>query len=197
MAIFKAGPDGYNVATDTFAGVTSVEVARSTYAELAMGDGSTLRVFGEKLTYSGSGSSLRLSSGTVTRVISVEGDGTTEFDLQKVSMSVATFLGRVEAGQVLVRSGHVVPAAVGEVDQRLAVVVDGDDAAVGQAHRVVEELRRDLTAGVEDVDQDFLGGAVLDRLQAGADVVPFAGQLVAVHALAAIDELAPRGVAGH
>ena len=68
MAIFTA--DGYNVATDSFSGVTDLAVAQSTLAEFHIGDGGSLRLTGTGFTYVGSGNNMELTGGTVTGILS-------------------------------------------------------------------------------------------------------------------------------
>ena len=89
----------------------------------------------------------------------------------------------------------VLGAAEGEAGVGFGGEEAGEDAAVGEADYVFEEVGRNLAVGIENVNENFLRRAVLYRFQAGADVVAFAFELVAVEAFAAIDELAARRVA--
>ena len=50
MASFTVGARGYDMTTDTFAGVENVTVARSTFAELLMADGEKMKIYGSGFT---------------------------------------------------------------------------------------------------------------------------------------------------
>ena len=60
----------------------------------------------------------------------------------------------------------------------------GEDAAVVERDGVFEVIGRDLAVGVDDVEEQLLGGPPLHRRQVRADRVPPLAQLVAGHALA-------------
>ena len=89
----------------------------------------------------------------------------------------------------------VLGAAEGEAGVGFGGDEAGEDAAVGEAEDVFEEVGGDFAVGIENVDENFLRRTVFHRFEAGADVVAFAFELVAVEAFAAIDELATAALA--
>ena len=98
MATFRAGSRGYNLNSDTYAGVESVRVARSNYAELLMADGEKMKVYGTGFTYQTVGGERTLVGGTIERIVSLLPDGVLNYDINDTSVTVRTFNLLTEAG---------------------------------------------------------------------------------------------------
>ena len=98
MATFRAGSRGYNLNSDTYAGVESVRVARSNYAELLMADGEKMKVYGSGFTFQTVGGVRKLLAGKIERVVSLLPDGALNYEIKNTEVTVRTFNLLTEAG---------------------------------------------------------------------------------------------------
>jgi Ca2+-binding RTX toxin-like protein len=183
VATFIADARGYNVNTDTFAGVQSVLVARSTYAELSMADGEKIKLYGSGFTYETVGGVQTLKNGNIERILVLTSDGFRNFDIQDVAVTGRVFNNATEAGDLAsslvawalrgndaVTGSNKTDVLAGYAGNDVISVANGNDTADGGSGNDIISggNGNDLLRGREGNDKLY-GGDGNDRLEGGSD----------------------------